>query len=90
MDRTLQSLPAYLPIEEAVRIDLEEGVLVLRASTWLQTRIETLLDQQKSRPLSLSESQELDAYEEIDDYFSLVNRTIRNLSLEPTLHSSTL
>jgi len=77
----LQSLPATLPIEGAVRIELEEGIPVFRASSAVQEHITALLAKQQIAPLNLAEEQELDCYEEIDDYLSFVNRTLRNLSL---------
>lgn len=80
----LNSLPTTLPIEGAVRIDLEEGIPVFRASSTVQSRIEELLTKQQKSPLSAEEEKELDCYEEIDDYLSFVNRTIRNLSVAPT------
>jgi hypothetical protein len=77
----LQSLPATFPIEGAVRIELAEGVPIFRASSVVQTRIETLLFKQQTAQLNLDEEQELDALEEIDDYLSFLNRVVRNLSL---------
>ncbi|MBD1841663.1 hypothetical protein H6F78_26400 [Coleofasciculus sp. FACHB-64] len=77
----LRSLPNSLPVEGAVRIELEEGVPIFRASSFVQTRIEELLSKQKDSPLSKAEEQELDSYEEIDDYLSFLNRTVRNLFL---------
>ena len=77
----LQQLPISLPIDGAVRIELEEGIPVFRASSSVQSRIEILLAKQQDSPLQLEEEQELDCYEEIDDYLSFVNRTIRNLSI---------
>jgi hypothetical protein len=77
----LNSLPATLPIEGAVRIELEEGIPVFRASSTVQARIEELLSKQKEISLSQKEEQELNSYEEIDDYLSFVNRTVRNLFL---------
>ena len=77
----LNSLPTSLPIEGAVRIELEEGVPIFRAAGVVQTRIEELLSKQKETRLSQEEEQELNSYEEIDDYLSFVNRTIRNLFL---------
>ena len=79
----LHSLPNSLPIEGAVRIELVEGVPILRASSIVQNRIETLLAKQKDSPLTSEEENELDNYEELDDYFSLVNRTVRNILLTP-------
>lgn len=76
----LQNLPATLPIDGAVRIELEEGVPIFRASSFVQTRIETLLLKQQTSVLNPDEEQELDRYEEIDDYLSYLNRVVRNLS----------
>ncbi len=75
----LRNLPATMPIEGAVRIELEEGVPIFRASHMVQTRIETLLLKQRTSQLSAEEMQELDCYEEIDDYLSFLNRIVRNL-----------
>ena len=75
----LHSLPTTLPLEGTVRIELEEGVPIFRASETVQARIETLLEKQHTQQLSQREEQELDAYEEIDDYLSLLNRLVRNL-----------
>ena len=77
----LNNLPITLPIEGAVRIELEEGIPIFRASSAVRTRIEELLLKQKEAPLEQAEERELDSYEEIDDYLSFVNRTIRNLFL---------
>ncbi len=77
----LKQLPTTLPLENAVRIELEEGVPIFRAAATVQDRIESLLDKQRESSLTKSETQELDLYEEVDDYLSFVNRTIRNLLL---------
>ena len=77
----LQKLPATLPLDNAVRLELEEGVPVFRATTTVQTRIERLLEKQRAAQLTKSEDQELDLYEEVDDYLSFVNRTVRNILL---------
>jgi hypothetical protein len=79
----LHNLPNSLPIEGAVRIELVEGLPILRASSTVQTRIETLLAKQKDLALTTEEEKELDNYEELDDYLSLVNRTVRNVLLTP-------
>ena len=76
----LNHLPIALPIEGDVRIELEEGVPIFRASRLVCDRIEALLIQQQEGSLNPAEIEELDCYEEIDDYLSFVNRTIRNLS----------
>lgn len=75
----LRSLPTTLPLDNAIRLELEEGFLLFRATSRVQARIEFLLEKQRCRQLTQQEEQELDLYEEIDDYLSFVNRTIRNL-----------
>jgi hypothetical protein len=77
----LRSLPNNLPIEGAVRIELEEGIPIFTASSFVLNRIEQLLAKQQDFALSAEEEQELDSYEEIDDYLSFVNRTMRNIAL---------
>jgi hypothetical protein len=77
----LEQLPINLPIEGAVRIELEEGIPIFRASSFVQGRIEALLSKQQDSSLDMEEERELDCYEEIDDYLSFVNRTVRNLSI---------
>jgi hypothetical protein len=76
----LHSLPSNLPLEGAVRMELEEGVPIFRASSMVLDRIEQLLVKQQEIALSLEEEHEFDSYEEIDDYLSFVNRTIRNIA----------
>lgn len=80
MNVTLTSLPQTLPRENAVELVLEQGVIIFRASSMVQNHIEELVDRQKSGRLSPNEENELDAFEEIDDYLSHVNRLIRNSS----------
>jgi hypothetical protein len=75
---TLRHLPASLPLEGAVRLELQDGVPVLRASTVVQRRIATLLRKQQHGTLSPAETTELDEYEGLDDYLSLLNRLVRN------------
>jgi hypothetical protein len=72
-------LPTTLPLDGAIRIELEEGVPIFRASLAVQKRIEGVLDKQQQTGLTSAENTELDLYEEMDDYLSFVNRTIRNL-----------
>ena len=84
----LENLRDTLPLEGTVRIELVEGIPMFRASTTVKNRIEELLDKQQILPLSPEEEQELNLYEEIDDYLSFVNRTVRNLFLgqiQPTV-----
>jgi len=75
----LYSLPNALPLEGAVRIDLEEGIPVFRTSGLIQARIEGLLLKEREARLSVQEKKELDQWEEIDDYLSLMNCVARNL-----------
>lgn len=77
----LSHLPNSLPLDGAVRIELVEGVPIFRASSLVQERIEALLIKQKESTLTSEEEKELDEYEELDDYLSLVNRMLRNSSL---------
>lgn len=75
---TLSSLPKTLPLDRVVRIEIQNGIPIFRASQQIQTRIETLLDKSEEINLTETEEQELDSYAEIDDYLSFVNRIIRN------------
>ena len=84
----LENLRDILPIEGAVRIELVEGIPIFKASTAVKNRIQELLDKQQTLPLNPDEEQELNLYEEIDDYLSFVNRTVRNIFLgqiQPTV-----
>jgi hypothetical protein len=79
----LQTLPKSLPKEGAICLELQEGIPIFRASHVVQARIETLLEKQHIAAMTLEdeeELEELDAYEAMDDYISLVNRTVRNPS----------
>ncbi|MFH1634428.1 MAG: hypothetical protein ABIG63_10540 [Chloroflexota bacterium] len=75
----IKGLPAALPLDNAVRIELAEGVPVFKAPYSVQKRIETLLTRKRQSRIIADEEKELDRYEEIDDYLSFVNRVIRNL-----------
>jgi len=75
----LQALPVTSPIEGAVRIEIEEGIPIFRASNSVIWRIEELLQKNQDVGLTAKESEELDLYEEIDDYLSFLNRVVRNL-----------
>lgn len=74
----LENLPASLQGENAVNLVLVQGVMVFRASTKMQNRIQDLLEKEKVKAISDKEIEELDAYQEIDDYLSHVNRIVRN------------
>jgi len=75
----LRRLPTSLPGDGAISIRLEEGAPIFRASTAVQARIQVLLQKQQTDSLSPAENEELDRYEEIDDYLSHLNRMVRNL-----------
>jgi hypothetical protein len=66
--------------EGAVQLELEQGVVIFRASAAIQARIAELLAKQRAEALTDAEERELTDYEEVDDYLSHVNRLIRNLS----------
>lgn len=74
----LNNLPNSLPLDGAVRIELVEEIPIFKASSTVQNRIEELLAKQQTSSLNLDEEGEFDLYEEIDDYLSFINRTIRN------------
>jgi hypothetical protein len=76
---TLHGLPLTLPRDGAVQLELEQGVLIFRVSQAVQDRIETLLSKLSTADLSQSEAEELEQYEDIDDYLSFTNRLLRNL-----------
>ena len=48
MNVTLTSLPETLPLENAVELVLEQGVIIFRASSVVQNHIEELLERQKA------------------------------------------
>lgn len=77
----LERLPENFSAEGSVRIELQENIPVFRASMAVQLRIQDLLSKQEEVSLSSEEELELDCYEEMDDYLSFVNRTVRNLYL---------
>jgi len=77
-----KALPHSFPSDGALNVELQEGIPIIKASSKVQKRIEDLIAKQKEYKLSLNEKQELEKYEEIDDYLSLLNRINRNLYLE--------
>ncbi len=74
----LELLPASLPLDGAVRLELQEGLPILKASITVQRRITALLRKHQDGELTQNEAEELERYEEIDDYLSLLNRLVRN------------
>lgn len=79
----LKKLPRSMPEEGAITIILQEGVPIFRASRSVQERIQTLLDKASAHNLTVIENEELDRYQEVDDYLSHLNRLIRNSLLAP-------
>jgi hypothetical protein len=77
----LENLSPNISLEGSIGIELVEGIPILKASMAIQDRISELLTKQQDSFLNADEEQELDGYEEIDDYLSFVNRTVRNLAL---------
>lgn len=81
----LTTLPQFnvlfqaLPLDNVVRLEVNEGVLIFRALPQIQKRIEELVEKQQSQPLSSAEKNELAQFEELDEFLSLVNRLVRNL-----------
>jgi hypothetical protein len=74
----LEALARALPLEDAVRIELRDGVPMFRATPRIQGRIEELLEKQAEDALSQDDERELDRYEALDEFLSLVNRLVRN------------
>ena len=79
----LHHLPSSPARKNAVEVKLEKEVLIFRSSKFTQIRIEDLLNKQKVVGLSESEKNELQEYEEIDDYLSYLNRLTRNFAESP-------
>jgi hypothetical protein len=77
----LENLSPNILLEGSIGIELVEGIPIFKASTVIQGRISELLTKQQDSFFTADEEQELDGYEEIDDYLSFVNRTVRNISL---------
>lgn len=78
----LDYLPSTLPKDEAICIELVEGVPILKASKKVQDKIELLLEKQQKGSLTSDDEEELNQYEALDDYLSLLNRTIRNFCVQ--------
>jgi hypothetical protein len=74
----IKKLPRSMPEEGAISIVLQEGVPIFRASRAVQERVQGLLDKASDAKLSAAENEELDRYQEVDDYLSHLNRLIRN------------
>ncbi|CAN1209908.1 hypothetical protein TUMEXPCC7403_06760 [Tumidithrix helvetica PCC 7403] len=74
----ITALSKNIPLDGAIALELQDGIMIFRASHNIQERIENLLDKREETPLTETEEQELDDYAAIDDYLSFVNRMIRN------------
>ena len=72
-------LPVSWPLDGAVRLELHNGLPVLRASTAVQRRITALLRKQQETALPPEETDEPDRCDEIDDCLSSLNRIWRDL-----------
>ncbi len=75
----LLDLPASMPLDGAISVELADGVPIFRASQTVQQRVELLLEKQRAETLSDTEHREMSRYEEIDDYLSFLNRIVRNI-----------
>lgn len=80
----LRNLPLTLPLEGAIRMELQEGVPIFRSTNSVQKRVEQLVRKQQDIELTEKEEEELERYEEIDDYLSFLNRVVRNLQQAQT------
>lgn len=78
----LKALPKSLPLEQAICIDLQDGVPIFKASSGVQRRFEQLLLKQKKLKLTKKEDHELSLYEKLDDYLSFANRIIQNIGTQ--------
>jgi hypothetical protein len=61
----------------AISVDIEDAILVLRASKKLQERFELLLDKRKAGTLSPKEQREYAAICDLDTALSWLNRLAR-------------
>jgi len=84
----LANLPPSVPSDSLISIDLQEGVPVFHASSYVQKRIDVLLRKQRDNKLTRDETEEIERYEEIDDYLSYVNRIVRNQLQQQGLRES--
>lgn len=84
----IQRFSQALPLDNIVRVDLQEGIPVLRASARMQKRIQHLLDRAQDGLITPDENNELDRYQEMDDYLSLVNRLVRNMNKTSIAHEN--
>ena len=69
-------------MESAVRIEISEGIPILKASLPIQNRIEDLLFKQRESSLTEDENKELLLYEELNDYLTFTNLITQNMILK--------
>jgi len=69
----------YVP-EGAVSVAVEDSTLVLKASTALQERFETLLAKRKAGALSVEETREYQAMCDLDTALSWLNRLLATIA----------
>jgi hypothetical protein len=67
-----------MPADGAISLAIVDGAPVFRASRAVRGRIDEWLQRQSEAGLSADESRELERFEEVDDYLSLLNRLVRN------------
>ncbi len=78
----IRNLPKSLPMESAVRIELNDGIPVFKASSAIQNRIEDLLFKQRENGVTADEQKELLLYEELNDYLTFANLLMQNMILK--------
>jgi hypothetical protein len=78
----IRNLPKSLPMESAIRIELNEGIPVFKASLTIQNRIEDLLFKQRENSVTADEEKELLLYEELNDYLTFANLLMQNMILK--------
>lgn len=66
--------------EGSISLEIEQGVVVLRASKAVQHRLESLVRRSQTGKLTQDEETELEQFEQMDDYLSVLNRLSRNLA----------
>ena len=74
----IQEWVRFFP-DGAISLDIEASSVVLRASSKLQNRFETLLDKRKAGTLSPEEIREYEAICDLDKALSWLNRLARGV-----------
>ena len=78
----LHHLPASLPLDGALRLELQDGVPVLRASATVHTGLPPYSGSTRTAPFP-RRKQRAGRYEELDEYLSFLNRMVRNMLAPP-------